>query len=50
MANITKDAKNIRVSRVLHAKLKRAASGETLFTFMDRVIIAGLRAIKQERR
>lgn len=43
MANITKDAKNIRVSRVLHAKLKRAASGETLFTFMDRFIRDGFK-------
>ena len=44
MANVTKDSKNIRISKSLHKKLKQAACGEKLFPFTDRVVKSGLKA------
>ena len=44
MANVTKDAKNVRISKALHKQLKRAAGKEKLFPFTDRVVKSGLKA------
>jgi len=44
MANVTKEAKNIRISKALHKQLKRAAGVEKLFTFTDRVVKSGIKA------
>jgi len=42
--------KNVAIPISLHSKLKRSAGGEKLYSFTARVIVAGLKAVKQERK
>ncbi len=40
--------RNVAIPISLHSKLKCAAGGEKLYSFTARVIIAGMKAVKQE--